>query len=450
MNETSVKDRGPVKATLRQQLIRGGTGSMVVKLGGTALGFVVAVVLARTLGAEGYGVYAFVLSLIMLLAIPAQVGLPQLVVRETAKAQANDQFGLMRGLWRWSDLFVALFSMLMVMIGVLTLWLGGECLGENRWQTLAAGLVLVPLIALANVRGAALRGLRRVILGQLPDSILRPGMFLALVLVVVWWWNAETLTPAIAMGLHGLAAFMAFLIGAALLVHARPMNMRATPKPEYEALYWRRAAVPLAMLGGLQLINSYTDIILLGIIRTDEEAGIYRVVIQVATLVVFGLQAVNQVLQPYFVRLHTQGEIERLQQVVTYSARIILLLAFPPVLVMLAFGGPLLEILFGFEYRRGATALAILALGQLVNAGIGSVGMLLNMTGHERDTVRGVAIAAVSNIVLNLALIPPFGLEGAAAATAATLLIWNLVLRSYVHKRLHLESSAVRPRAEFT
>ena len=431
--------------TLRQQLMRGGVGSIAIKVLGTGIAFGLAVVLARVLGPEGYGVYAFVLSLIMLLAIPAQVGLPALVVRETAKAQAKDAWGLMRGLWRWSNLFVLVFAVVMVAVGALALWLGRDWLGELRWQTLAAGLALVPLIALANVRGAALRGLRRVVLGQLPESILRPGLLLAMILAAIWWWKGGALTPVAVMGLHGLAAFAAFIIGATVLVRARPPGVRAGPQPEYEARYWRRAAMPLAMLAGLQLINAHTDIIMLGVIRSDEEVGVYRVVVQVATLVVFGLQAINQVLQPYFARLHVQGEHERLQRLVTYSARVILLLALPPVLVMVASGGPLLEFLFGAEYRLGALALAILALGQLANAAMGSVGMLLNMTGHERDTLRGVAIAAATNVVLNLVLIPPFGLEGAAAATAVTLLIWNFILWYSVHRRLGLESSALGP-----
>lgn len=443
MSREGPQDSSVPQMTLRQQLMRGGVGSIAIKVFGTGIGFGLAVVLARVLGPEGYGVYAFVLSLIMLLAIPAQVGLPQLVVRETAKAQASDQWGLMRGLWRWSNLFVALFSVLMVTIGLLALWVGGEWLGEHRWQTLAVGLALVPLIALANVRGAALKGLRHVVLGQLPESILRPGLLLAMVLIAVWSWNAGALTPADVMGLHGIAAFTAFLIGAALLLRARPEALRAGPKPEYESRYWRQAAMPLAMLAGLKLINAHTGTIMLGVIRSDEEVGVYRVVVQVAMLVVFGLQAINQVMQPYFARLHARGELERLQRLVTYSARIILLAALPLVLVMLAFGGPLLDFLFGAEYRLGAIALAILALGQLVNAAMGSVGMLLNMTGHERDTVRGVAIAAVSNVVLNLALIPTFGLEGAAAATAITLLIWNLILRYSVQLRLGVETSAI-------
>lgn len=429
--------------TLRQQLIRGGVGSIAVKTFGTVISFVLAVVLARTLGPEGYGTYAFVMALLTLFAIPAQAGLPQLMVRETAKSEAREQWGLMRGLWRWGNGFVALFSAAMILVGGLLLWLGDQWLSEARWQTLAVGLLLVPLIALGNVRGAILRGLRQTVVGQIPELVLRPALLLGLALMLPWFWEDFELSAVSVMALHAAAAFGVFLIGSFLLLKARPRPVSAGPEPEYQAVYWRNAAFPLALLAGLQLINQQTDILLLGIIQTDGDVGVYRVVFQVATLVIFGLQAMNQVLQPYYARMYAQGEMARLQRLVTFSARVILLIAIPPVIVMTAFGGPLLEWVFGAEYRAGATALAILAAGQLVNAGMGSVGMLLNMTGHERDTVKGIGIAAFCNVVLNLVLIPPFGIEGAAAATALTLVIWNLILRAFVKRRLGIETMAL-------
>jgi O-antigen/teichoic acid export membrane protein len=47
------------------------------------------VLLARMLGAEGYGIYAYAFALVTLLAMPAKAGLPQLVVRETARGVAG-------------------------------------------------------------------------------------------------------------------------------------------------------------------------------------------------------------------------------------------------------------------------------------------------------------------------------------------------------------------------
>lgn len=427
-------------------LLHAGAGSLAIKAFSMAIGFTLTVVLARNLGAAGYGIYAFVLSLIMFLAIPAQVGLPQLVIRETAKAYALENWGLMRGLWLWSDRVIVFFTALMIVAGLLALWGGSHLLDLHGWKTMAIGLPLVPLIALTNVRGAALRGLQRVVVGQLPEQILRPGMLLILVFGSLWWWKQGAASPEVIMLLHCVAALSALLIGVALLQRLRPPSLKASPGPAYQSSYWRKAMTPLALLAGLQLINAHTDIIMLGIMRTNEEVGVYRVVVQMGMLVIFGLQAINQYVQPLFARLHQERNEDALQKMVTRSARLIFLLAFPPMIVMVSAGGVLLAVSFGEEYRMGALALGILAMGQLVNAGMGSVAVLLNMTGYERDTAWGVAIAAVSNVLLNALLIPPFGLQGAALATAITLIVWNIVLRYLVHKRLGIESSIIGAR----
>jgi len=427
---------------LRGRLIRGGLGSLALKLASTALGFLLAILLARALGPEGYGVYAFVFAIVSLLAIPTQLGLPQLVVRETAKAQAAEQWGLMRGLWRWSTLAVWLFSSGVLVLAFAGLWLFGERLDDLTGTTLIAGLLLVPLIALGNLRGAALRGLRQVVAGQLPETVFRPGLLIALCLIVLLALPAQTLTAATAMGLHALAAAIAFGLGAWLLWRARPREVASRPAPVYAASAWTASAWPLALTSGLQAINAQIGILLLGLFAASEAVGIYKVAVAVATLIAFGLQAVNLVVMPYFARLYAQGDLARLQQLVTQSARAILALAVPVTLVFVLFGEQFLALAFGPEYAAGHTVLAILALGQLVNAGMGSVGALLNMTGHERDTLRGVAIAAVANLVLGLALIPLYGLEGAAIATAATLIIWNLLLRQAVWHRIQIETLA--------
>lgn len=429
---------------LRAQLLRGGIGSLAIKAGHTVLAFAVAVVLARTLGPEGYGVYSFALAILMLTAIPAQVGVPQLIIRETAKAQVAENYGLMRGLWRWGNIAVALFSLaaLLVVGGILLLTeIGGD---GARVATLTVGIALIPLIALANVRGACLRGLRKVVQGQLPESIIRPALLLALVGIwAAFFVPEEGMTAQQAMGLYVTAAVIAFGIGVWLLRRARPAELSEKPEPIYESGAWRKAVIPLALITGLQLINNYADLLILGIFRSDEEVGIYRAVFQLVILVIFGLQAINKVMQPHFARLYRQGQQERLQKLATASARAILAMALPPAAMFLVVGGDLLAWIFGDAFRAGALALSLLALGQLSNAGMGSVGILLNMTGNERDTMRGTAVAAAANLMMNLVLVPPFGMAGAATASALTLLLWNLLLRHSVKKRLGLETLAV-------
>ena len=428
---------------LRAQLLRGGMGSMAVKVTHALLAFFLAVVLARTLGPEGYGVYAFALAVLMLAAIPAKAGMPVLVVRETARAQSNENWALMRGLWRWATRWVLLFS-LIVMGVVAAVLFGVTGLEHPRAATLAAGLFLIPLLALANIRGAALRGLRRVVQGQFPESVFRPALLLMAVLAVVFVvGRPDALTPERVMGLYVAAALAAFVLGAWMLFRSRPAGVKAAPKPEYKNALWRHSVLPLALIAGLQIINQQTDIVVLAIFREDTEVGIYRAAYQLAMLAVFGLQAMNMVVQPHFARLYEQDEMMRLQKLVTTSARVILLIALPVVLVLLFLGEHVIALVFGEPYREGAFALGVLASAQLVNASMGSVGPLLNMSGYERDTARAVGAAASGNLVLNFILVPMYGMAGAAVSTALTLVMWNLLLRYYVKKRLGLEVFAI-------
>jgi len=432
---TSFRSR-PGGSDFRRALWRGGLGSLGVKAAQAVLAFAVAVTLARLLGPEGYGVYAFALAVLMIIALPAQVGLPHLVVRETAKAQADGDWGLMRGLWRWSNRAVVLVSGLALAVVVAVLWLTDP---SPRRETLIIGAALIPLVALASLRAASLRGLRRVVLGQLPESVIRPFAMLAIVLgATMSGLGARLSEPQAAMAAYVAAAVTAFVVGSAMLHRFRPAEM-AGAAPRTEPAEWRRAVLPLAMIAGLQLVNNQADIIVLGIFRSDEEVGIYRAVFQMALLVVFGLQAMNQMLQPHFARLYRQGDMARLQRLVTLSARAILALALPPVLAFVVFGGELLAWIFGDAYRAGATALAILAVGQLGKAAMGASLSLLNMTGNERVTARLGVVAVLVNIVLNFILVPLYGGAGAAVATSFSFLIWNALTTLWMRKTIGIK-----------
>ena len=110
---------------------------------------------------------------------------------------------------------------------------------------------------------------------------------------------------------------------------------------------------------------------------------------------------------------------------------------------LILIGENFLEIIYGNEYVIGTIALKILVIGQMVNAAFGSVGAILNMTGHEKDAVIGMSIAIVVNVALNFILIPVYGINGAAFSSALAFFIWNSILRHFVKKRLDIESSGI-------
>lgn len=426
--------------SLKGTLLRGVVGSAGIKAANVLLGLALAILLARSLGPAGYGVYAFALSLVNLLAVPAQVGLPQLLVREVAKYRYQGEWHLLRGLLRRSNQIAIAFSFALATGGAAVAMILSTRADLRTLETFLWALPLIPLIALGNLRGAALRGLKCVIQGQVSELILRPGFLLLLAGTALWF---GVLSPSSAIALHALAAGLAFGIASVLLVRYLPTQVAAAT-PVYETRVWLRSMLPLSLLAGMQIVNNQIDIVLLSVLTTSEEVGIYRATTQASRLIIFFLIAVNVVIAPYISQLYASGDMERLQRLVTTSARAILAATLPAALSLIIFGEGILKVAFGPEYAPGHIPLAILSAGQLINAAAGSVGLLLNMSGHERDTARGFAVATIINVVLNVLLIPRFGIAGAAIATAASLAIWNILLCRQAWVRIGIQSTAIR------
>jgi O-antigen/teichoic acid export membrane protein len=436
---TSLKDQLLGAGGLRTELTRGVIGSVAIKFVNVLLGLAISVILARVLAPEGYGIYAFAMAVMSLLAIPVQVGLPTLIVREVASYQQDGYWSYLRGILRWANRVTIILSLAVGTAAVAVLiGLGGRI---DRIQLLTIGwaLVLLPLLALNNIRGAVLRGLRRVVLGQIPELLVRPCVFILLLTIFLFY---KELSPPQAMALNCASVAAAFLVGLALLFVFFPPETQSIA-PEYEKRRWLVSIGPLSLLAGLQFISGQTDIFMLGVLATKQDVGLYRVAYMGASLVVFMLTSVNIVMGPYISRLHNSGDKERLQKMLRSSARFILLAALPVAAVFIVFGKVLLEIIYGAGYIAAYRPLVILCFGQVINAAMGSVGLILNMTGHERETLKGVAVATGINVLLNIALIPRYGSVGAATATAVSIVIWNILLFRAVWVRLGIRSTAI-------
>jgi O-antigen/teichoic acid export membrane protein len=114
-----------------------------------------------------------------------------------------------------------------------------------------------------------------------------------------------------------------------------------------------------------------------------------------------------------------------------------------PVAIGMLGGSRWLLLLYGPTFTQGQTALIILGIGQFYNVLAGPVGWLLLMTGNERDTVTSLVASVTVNAVLNLGLTPHMGLEGAAIASASSIITWNTLMAFFVYKRLGVHSTVL-------
>ena len=412
---------------------RGAVFTFGLRIVSTGLTFVTATILARLLGAQGYGTYALALEWLTFLTVPTALGMDRFMVREIAIFRAQGKWDKLYGFLRWGNLAVLTFSLLVAGVGALIVTYtvrDRDALRLSLYLILAA----LPLMSLTTLRQAAMRGFDHIVGGQWPELVLRPLLIVALS-VSAWFllprFSVQFSAPW-AVGALCTATLVAFSVGAYLL--AQVLRNAPAAKPSYERA-WLKTALPFMLISGMYVLNARTSILMLGALGTPTDAGLYQFASRGADFIAMVLLAVNTAFAPLLARLYAQGKQRQLESAVARSTRTITLVSLPIALCFIFFGGLFLAIP-GLEFAAARTTLTILSIGQLFNAATGTVAMLLNMTGHERDTALVVGMSAVANIALNLLLIPRLGLEGAAIATALGTLAWNVLLSYFVYKRL--------------
>lgn len=424
-------------------MVRHGTYVVLIRGVGTVLAFIFSVILARSLGAEGYGLYSFALSVLMIISIPIQSGIPILAVREAAIAAVKNNDTQVALLWSWSNRLIFSYSLIVVTSICIMVLMDWQWAYTQRFYVILMGLLSVPFIALILMQSAIVRGLGWIIKGIISDGLFRPLINIFLFVVLLLIVGSDHVSPAYAMFVYTVSAAITLLLSF-LIIRASTKNISVSTNASRVVISrWRASLSTLTIVGGAQLLFGYIDTLMLGFFREDSEVGVYRVAVQFSVVVSFGLTVLNQLLHPYISKLYTNKDFDKLQKLIVSSSLAILGIAAVPALLLLIFGEYILDIIYGVEYVAAALALKVLVLGQLINAVIGSVGALLNMTGHEKDSMKGLLVAIAVNVLLDLILIPLYGIEGAAVASATSLAAWNIILKYYVMKRLQIESSSL-------
>lgn len=199
---------------------------------------------------------------------------------------------------------------------------------------------------------------------------------------------------------------------------------------------------PMFLTSSMLMVIYQSDTLMLGFFRNQSEVGIYAISLKLAALSNFVLNSVNSLSAPKFAQLYHAGDLEQLKIVAQKSTRLSFWATLPIILIYFIFGSEILG-LFGREFMIGYPALLLLSAGQLVNVAAGAVGLLLDMTGHEKIFRNIVIGAGVLNIILNVILIPIYHLNGAAFASMVTVIIWNVVAAIYIKRKIGFSISYI-------
>ena len=417
-------------------VLRGAAFVMGIRVLGAVIALASQILLARWMGAFEYGIFSYVWVWVIVLGIVVPMGFGTSVLRFVPDYKAREKWRRLAGMLRASWYVVMALSMAAVLLGIVLLYALRGVIDGYFLLPLFVGLLCVPGFALMDWQEGAARAFGWVNLAYLPTYVLRPlGIVLAAGGIMLAGLEPTGLN--VIFGAFG-ATMLALALQRILLVRRVRTNVPSA-RPVFHLKHWWGASVPLVLVEGFYLVLSNTDIVLLGQFVDPDKVGIYFAATRIANLMSFIYFAFAAPAAPKFAELHASGKTAELQKLMRGVVHSVFWPTLAAAGMLILFGGFALGF-FGPEFHAGAPVLWILTVGFLARAAFGPTEHVLNMTGHQKATAWAYGGAALCNVVLNIMLIPMFGLEGAAIATSASLTLTSVGLAVIVKRRLGISS----------
>ncbi|MGO1751607.1 MAG: oligosaccharide flippase family protein [Psychroflexus sp.] len=253
----------------------------------------------------------------------------------------------------------------------------------------------------------------------------------SIALIFVYLLGFFEMKPLNLMIAHFLGIYLLTII--AIIVSIRKFEI-VSLKSSTNTWHFMRDSFPMMLSSTIMIFLGWMDTFILGIYETDDNIGIYNVALKLALVTSFSVEAINSSLAPKIANLYLNNLMEKFLKLIKFSTRLNFVLTSLIVLILVVFNQWFLGI-FGDEFKVGSMALIILCSIHLLNSGLGSVGIIMQMTGKQKQYQNIAIISLFINLLLNFLLIPQYGINGAAIATALSLSVWNTSSCIYLKKK---------------
>jgi O-antigen/teichoic acid export membrane protein len=406
--------------------------AFIVRIFGAGAGFLMSLVIARSLSPEESGLFFLGFAVFSVLATLSTLGLNTAFVRFVGAYSAENNWAIVNGIF-----IKGLKSSFLVSIIVMgLLFFSSYPIGDQLFNKPQLANVLsvfafaVPSYAVFLIVGFAFQGLHRPIVSVFLQNI-SCQLLVIIALLGTLFFNFSINAEYVALMFTGSAIFTSLF---ALMFWFLRKEAKG-PRDYSQTFALINSAKPLWLMMVMAMLVQWVGQLIAGIYAPAEELAYFSVAQRTAMLTSFVLIAVNLVAAPRFAASAKQGKTAELRSTSLFCSRIMIVLATPVLIIMLSFPKFFMG-LFGPEYKQAAPLLQILVLGQFINVVTGSVGFLLNMTGHEKDMRNVVFLSGPLALVLSLILVPLYGVTGAAVATSIALASQNLLAVYKVKQRL--------------
>lgn len=380
------------------------------------VGFVAVTVFARELGAAVLGSYFLFQAALGVLGVLTDAGVRGAVVKRISEGRPADRvFATALGL---QAVFLApVLILVVVFLGPIEAFLGRELGG-----VLVAATVLH---VAAKLSTAVLHGEIRVERAASIEFLGR--VTYASVGIVLVLGGAGIYGPVGGL----IVSYVVEIVGSLL-----SMDTRAG-RPSFDMagslLAYARHNV-VTRVGGVGY--SWIDVVVIGVFLTPAHVGAYELAWKVAAVVLVFTDAISSAAFPQLSEYTDTDRIDRIEATLTRLLTPSMAVVIPALFGTVVLSREILGIVFGPEYVLASLPLVVLMANTLSSGFTRPVTRTLNALDRPDRTARSVLLTLVLNVAFNLALVPHYGIVGAAVATSVASFIGNLLALAYLDRLL--------------
>lgn len=398
---------------------------VAARIAGAGLTFLTQIMIARWLGADTLGTYAIAMSFAGVLTIFAVTGFPSIAMRYLSAYRVEGRDDLIAGFLKASrrQLLIGACALIALAWAALALF-GGTMAGDLR-LSLAIGAVMTLFMGALMLNGGIANAYRRPFLGFLPDTILRPVLVIVAFSALIAALGHEV-TAATLMGVN-----LTLIAGAAavqiVLMRRRGVAVSGTERTVESRSEWQRAALPMILLVLFTNYFADVDVLILGMLMPPEDVAVFNICFRFTAFIGFALKAIYQIVLPDLAEAHVREDRSGVTRAIGRANLIAVGMAVAATLTLALVGHHVLAIV-GPEFVPGYGLLIVLGLSQVATAALGPNVQLMTVTGHQMRAVPAFVAGFAILVVLNLVLVPPFGLIGAGWAMVSAVMCWSVWL----------------------
>ena len=413
------------------ELIKGAYSTFLLKIVGLLVGYCLAIFITNKFGAFVFGQYVTALLIVEILSIISRLGIDTVLVRFISRYVHKGASSLINQLFFKS---IALVTLSAVVFTLLLLFFSdyiANFMNLDEEYLLIVSFSFIPLV-LFHMNTQAIRGLKQMMSFSFLNNVAITLFTFILMVVLVAFSTSEKLpiyAYVMSVFVMTISSYFLWFFHRAKIVDSKQNNSES----ELSAKALFKVSIPLLLGQSMMLIMGKVDLFMLANMTSSDKVGIYNIALKLSMLAYMGLMAVNSIAAPKFSEIHSSGDIDALKKIVQQSTKTIFWVTFPVILLFLIFPDTILGV-FGDEFKLAAMALIILSISKMFSAISGSVGTFLQMVGKQNVFQNILIFTAIINIVLNYTLIPMYGIDGAAFASAISGVIWNVLMIIYIKK----------------